>query len=208
MDIIGALTLTPIQAPAVVNATGQSAPVDAVALCKHGALVLQAFNTAGTTPTLALKLQHAPDVNVIGTIAYTGTGNGRITDVVGGPGAVAEDITITFSNATAAAVAGSVSGSLGTATVGTRFNSARISFTLTAGSTAFVNTDEFTVPVAARVFTDVPGGAFAGLTTGASSQKLGLNFDQLGRYLRMHYTIAGTNTPAYVLGVAAISDVE
>jgi hypothetical protein len=125
--------------------------------------------------------------------------------VEAGADAVAEDITITFSNATTAAVVGSVSGSLGSATVGTKFTSAQISFLLTAGATAFVNTDAFTVVVSARTYADVGGGAFTGLTTGTSVQKRNLNFDQLGRYLRMAYTIGGTVSPAYTITVAALS---
>ena len=205
MDIIGDATLTTIQAPASISATGNSAGVDVRTLAGLGCLVLTSRNTAGTNPTLALKLQHSQEADLIGTVAYSGTGNGTITEVEAGAGAVAEDITITFSNATTAAVVGSVSGSLGTATVGTKFTSAQVSFLLTAGSTAFVNTDAFTVPVSARTYADVGGGAFTGLTTGSSVQKVNLNFDKIGRYVRMAYTIGGTVSPAYTLAVAALS---
>lgn len=205
MDIIGDATLTTIQAPASISATGNSAGIDASTLAGLGCLVLTSRNTAGTNPTLALKLQHAQDTDLIGAVAYSGTGTGTITEVEAGADAVAEDITITFSNATTAAVVGSVSGSLGSATVGTKFTSAQISFLLTAGATAFVNTDAFTVAVSARTYADVGGGGFTSLTTGTSVQKRNLNFDQLGRYLRMAYTIGGTVSPAYTITVAALS---
>lgn len=205
MDIIGDATLTAIQSPASISATGNSAGLDARSLAGLGCLMLTSRNTAGTNPTLALKLQHSQDTDLIGAITYSGTGNGTITEVEAGPDAVAEDITITFSNATTAAVVGSVSGALGTATVGTKFSCAQVSLLLTAGSAAFVSTDAFTVPVSARSYADVGGGAFAGLTTGSSVQKLNLNFDRLGRYLRMAYTIGGTVSPAYALAVVALS---
>jgi flagellar hook protein FlgE len=66
----------------------------------------------------------ASGAGAAGTPAYTGTGNGTITNVAAGAGAVAETITITAVDATHFSVSGSVSGALGTATVGTPFVSA------------------------------------------------------------------------------------
>lgn len=206
MDTIGDSTLTTLQLPASISASGNNAGIDARTLIAQGAILMTALKTAGTNPTLAVKLQHAQEADLIGTVAYTGTGNGTITEVEAGPDAVAEDITITFSNATTAAVVGSVSGALGTATVGTKFSCAQIAFLLTAGATAWVNLNAFTVPVSVRTYADVSGGAFTGLTTAASIQKKALNFDSLGRYLRINYVIGGTTSPAYTVAIAAQSN--
>ena len=65
--------------------------------------------------------------------------------VTGGPSSVAENITITATDATHFSVSGSVSGALGTATVGTPFTSGNINFTIAAGTTAFQAGDAFTV---------------------------------------------------------------
>lgn len=202
-DFAGACSQISLLAPQSINADGNTAGVDCRAFVGKVLVTLASLNTAGTNPTLAIKLQHAHEADLIGAISYSGTGNGTLTEVEAGPDAVAETIIITFSNATTAAVSGSVSGSLGTATVGTRFNSAKIGFLLTAGSAAFVNTDAFTVAVSARTYSDVPGGAFAGLTTGASQQKLQVRADTLGRYWRLNHDIGGTNSPAYAYCVTA-----
>lgn len=83
--------------------------------------------------------------------SFTGTGNGTISgpaagqSAIGGSASVAETITITFSSATAFAVSGSVTGSIGSGTVGTAFASDQINFTITAGDTDFVSGDAFTV---------------------------------------------------------------
>lgn len=204
MDILGDSTLTTLQTPASISADGNTAGVNIRTLRGQGAVILTALKTAGTNPTLAIKLQHAANQeDLIGTITYSGTGNGTITQVYAGADAVAEDITVTFSNATTAAVVGATSGALGTATVGTVFSSANVTFLLTAGSTAFVNTDAFTIPVSARTYADVAGGVFTGLTTAASIQKIAVNFDNLGAYLRVNYDIGGTSSPAYTVAITA-----
>lgn len=77
------------------------------------------------------------------TPSFVGTGNGTIS-ALGGSASVVETITVTFTSATAFGVVGSVSGSLGTGTVGTPFTSTKTNFTITAGGTAFVATDAFT----------------------------------------------------------------
>lgn len=73
--------------------------------------------------------------------AYTGTGNGLITNLIGTSSSVVETITVTLSSSSAFAVSGSVTGSMGTGTVGTPFVHAKAHFTVVAGSTAWVNTD-------------------------------------------------------------------
>lgn len=76
---------------------------------------------------------------------YTGTGNGRITGLIGTSSSVQETLTVTFSSATAFSVAGSVTGAMGSGTVGTAFAHARAAFTITAGSTAWVAGDTIQV---------------------------------------------------------------
>lgn len=50
-------------------------------------------------------------------------------------------------------------------------------------------------------YTDVSGGAFTGLTTGSSTQKLSLNKDGLKKYLRVDGDIGGTSSPEYDLSI-------
>ena len=206
MDIIGDSTLTTLQAAAAISADGNTAGVDCRNLIGQGALILTALNTAGTNPTLAVKLQGTQDADVVTSVTHgANTGNGTCTQVYGGPDAVAENITLTFSNDTTAAVVGSVSGALGNATVGTLFSNANVEFLLTAGSAAWINGDTIVIVTTARTYADVAGGAFTGLTTGASIQKKAINFDQVPRYLRVNYDIGGTVSPAYTVAVAAQS---
>ena len=206
MDIIGDSTLTTLQTPAAISADGNNAGVDCRSLIGQGAVILTALNTAGTNPTLAVKLQGTQDADVVTSVTPgANTGNGTCTQVYGGPDAVAENITLTFSNATTAAVVGSVSGALGNATVGTLFSNANVEFLLTAGSAAWINGDTIVIVTTARTYADVAGGAFTGLTTGASIQKKAINFDQVPRYLRVNYDIGGTVSPAYTVAVAAQS---
>lgn len=73
--------------------------------------------------------------------AYTGTGNGTVTALIGTATSVLEVITVTFTSATAFDVAGSVSGSLGSGTVGVAFTASVCAFTLVAGGTAWVAGD-------------------------------------------------------------------
>jgi hypothetical protein len=206
MDIIGDSTLTTLQAPASITTDSSTAGIDCRNLCGQGAILLTAKNIAGTNPTLAVKLQGTQDADVVTSVTPgANTGNGTCTQVYGGPDAVAENITLTFSNATTAAVVGSVSGARGNATVGTLFSDAVVEFMLTAGSAAFINGDTIVIVTTARTYADVSGGAFTGLTTVASIQKNALNFDQLPRYLRVNYDIGGTVSPQYVVAVAAQS---
>lgn len=208
MDIIGDSTLTTLKAPSVVTADASSAGVDCRSLGGQGAIILTALNTAGTNPTMAIKLQGTQDADVVTSVTPgTNAGNGTCTQVYGGPDAVAENITLTFSNATTAAVVGSVSGARGNATVGTLFSDAVVEFMLTAGSAAFEAADTFVIVTTARTYADVADGAFTSLTGAnqASIQKKSINFDQVPRYLRVNFDIGGTVSPSYTLAVAAQS---
>lgn len=84
------------------------------------------------------------------TIIYTpgsaNTGTGIVGSIATKPFAtVNEDITITLSSASAFSVSGSVSGALGSGTVGTLFTATgnKVRFMITAGTVAFVNGDAF-----------------------------------------------------------------
>jgi hypothetical protein len=77
--------------------------------------------------------------------SYVGTGNGTIAGLIGGSASVAEVVTITFTDATHFDVVGSVTGAIGSGVTGTPFTSTKINFLITAGGTAFIAGDEFTV---------------------------------------------------------------
>lgn len=209
MDIIGDSTLTTLQAPASIDADGSTAGIDARNLCGQGAILLTALNTAGTNPTLAIKLQGTADADVVTSVTPgSNTGTGTCTQVYGGPDAVAENITVTVkAGATTASVVGSVSGALADATIGTLYQSAKVEFMLTQGGTAFVENDSFVIVTTARTYADVAGGAFTSLSgaSQASIQKKALDFDKLPRYLRINYDIGGTVSPAYTVAIAAQS---
>lgn len=72
---------------------------------------------------------------------YTGTGDGTISGLIGTASSSYEVITITLTSDTAFSVSGSVTGSMGTGTVGTPFAHAKVAFTVNAGGTAWVNGD-------------------------------------------------------------------
>jgi hypothetical protein len=128
------------------------------------------------------------------------TGNGTFTQVYGGADSVAENITITFSSASAFAVSGSVSSTMAAGTVGTLYSTPQIEFLVTAGSAAFINGDTCVIVTTARTYADVGSGAFTGLTTTGSVQRLAVNLDKLGRYLRLNFDIGGTVGPSYIVG--------
>lgn len=83
-------------------------------------------------------------------LTYAGTGNGTLTAYRGGATALAQTFTITATSATSFDVVGSISGSIGPATVGTPFAHTRVEFTISAGGTAFVAGDVFTLQTAPK----------------------------------------------------------
>ena len=83
-------------------------------------------------------------------LTYTGTGNGTLTGYSGGASSIAETFDITATSSTNFTVVGSVSGSIGPATVGTPFVHAKLEFLLTAGGTVFVNGDLFELSTAPK----------------------------------------------------------
>lgn len=76
-------------------------------------------------------------------LTFAGSGSGRLVGYIGTAGSVAETITCTASNSTTFAVSGSVSGSLGTATVGTLYAGSKCRFTIQAGTPSFAAGDVF-----------------------------------------------------------------
>jgi flagellar hook protein FlgE len=112
-----------------------------------------------------------------GTPAYgTGnTGNGTISGLAATAATVAQTITMTATGATTFAVVGSVSGALGTATVGTPFTSGQLDFTIAAGSTTFSTGDTITVPTTPLTLGNVKGIPITGFADGASNQTFDWN---------------------------------
>jgi hypothetical protein len=145
---------------------------------------------------------------------FVGTGNGTIA-AQGGSASVAETITVTFTSSTAFGVVGSVSGSLGTGTVGTAFTSTKTNFTITAGGTAFVATDAFTFAVCPpwtslrrtsgfEMIWQAPGnGGLDAIIVGAQvfSNVTGDYFDwRLGGFQAFDSALTFQNQPGYVGG--------
>lgn len=103
----------------------------------HLAEILDRFLTGGGIPDETDDGRHF--------VPGTGnTGNGGVYRILGTASSVTETITITLTSSSAFNVAGSVSGSLGSGTVGTPFSSAVADFEVRDGTTAFVATDSFT----------------------------------------------------------------
>jgi len=72
---------------------------------------------------------------------YTGSGDGRIDNIIGTSASVQETITITFTGPTAFNVAGSVTGALAAGTVGTDYTSSVVNFLVSQGSTQWQSGD-------------------------------------------------------------------
>lgn len=199
---VAANTPLVIKAPAAVTADGNTGGVDVSGYTGKMLVVAAICNTAGTTPTMDIKLQSSVDTsNLIITNVYTGTGNGTITEVKAGPDSVAEDITIHMDSATGFTVTGSVSSTIGTGTVGTKFTSSKIEFLITAGTVAFVHTDEWAIHTHAHTWADITDAAFTQVTDTQTIQTLVLETDALPRYIRANMNIEGTNVPSYIVGI-------
>jgi len=113
----------------------------------------------------------------IGTIAYGAgnTGNGTLTDVSPTAATVPQTITLTATSATQFTVTGSVSGALGTATVGTPFTSSQANFTIAAGSAAFAKGDTITVATTPFTLTNLKAIPITGFADGATNQTFNWN---------------------------------
>lgn len=195
----GGSVKTDLKVPASLEASAASSGVDITAYEGECMVLTNILNTNGTTPTCNITLQTSAQADLVNTTNFSGNGTGTLTEVEGGPDAVAEDITITFSNATNAVVAGGTSGALGNATVAVKFSSAPIKFMLTAGDTPFEADDVFTVGTLAREYTDVVSLDSVGSI--GSIQRSTVNTDELGEYLRANIVLSGANA-AYTVGAA------
>lgn len=83
-------------------------------------------------------------------LTFEGVGTGRLRNYIGTNSSVAEMITCTATSSTQFSVVGSVSGSLGTATVGTQFTSSVCSFLIQAIGTPFQSGDVFTFSISPK----------------------------------------------------------
>jgi flagellar hook protein FlgE len=112
-----------------------------------------------------------------GTPTYGGTnvGNGTVSGLAATASTVAQNITLTATSPTQFSVVGSVSGALGTATVGTPFTSGQLDFTINAGSIAFATGDTITVPVTPVKLANVSAIHITGFADGATNQTFNWN---------------------------------
>jgi flagellar hook protein FlgE len=109
--------------------------------------------------------------------AYGGTnvGNGTVSGLATTAATVAQTVTLTATSATQFSVVGSVSGNLGTATVGTPFTSGQLDFTINAGSTAFATGDTATVATTPLTLANVSAIPITGFADGATNQTFNWN---------------------------------
>ncbi|MGA2414029.1 MAG: flagellar hook protein FlgE [Candidatus Sulfotelmatobacter sp.] len=126
------------------------------------------------------------------TVVGTNTGNGTISGVAATAATATQNFVITATSATTFSVVGSVSGALGTATVGVPFTSPQLDFTLTAGSTAFAIGDKFTVPTTPVGLADVKAIPITGFMDGASNQTF--NWNVLSGTAPVLTQVAGAST--------------
>ncbi len=112
-----------------------------------------------------------------GTAAYgaTNAGNGTISGLGTNAATVAQTITITATSATTFSVVGSVSGALGTATVGTPFTSGQLDFTIAPGSKDFATGDTITVPTTPLTLGNLTAIPVTGFADGATNQTFNWN---------------------------------
>lgn len=137
---------------------------------------------------------------------FVGVGTGDLVNYRGKAGTVAQTITITATSPTSFSVVGSVSGSLGTATVGTPFVSAQIDFTITAGGTAYVAGDVWTIGVSPpyQLMRSVNGALRQNLSNGLAG-----SYSQASQVFPASFQMRLIN-PAEVLqiGITAPADIN
>jgi flagellar hook protein FlgE len=109
------------------------------------------------------------------TYGTTNIGNGKVSGLAVPTGSVPQTITMTATSATQFTVVGSVTGALGTATVGTPFTSSQADFTLAAGSTPFVAGDTISLPTTALGLGNITGIPITGFADGATNQTFNWN---------------------------------
>jgi flagellar hook protein FlgE len=114
-----------------------------------------------------------------GTPTYGGTnvGNGTVTGLASTAATATQTFTLTATSATTFSVLGSVSGNVGTATVGVPFTSPQLDLTINAGSTAWATGDTITVPTTPLTLGNINAIPITGFADGASNQTF--NWDVL-----------------------------
>ena len=157
------------------NSWGYSVAVPPSDLLPVGGVAQTGILGAGTLTFNGNGTLIATTPPTVGVPTYSGTGNGVMSGVTAGPAAVAETFTIAAVDATHFTVTGSVSGLLGTATVGTPFTSGQVGFSIAAGSTAFVAGDTFTVATAPGALGAIPPIPINNFADGASNQTFSWN---------------------------------
>jgi flagellar hook protein FlgE len=112
-----------------------------------------------------------------GAPAYGGTnvGNGTATALATTAATVAQTITMTATSATQFSVVGSISGALGTATVGIPFTSPQFDCTINSGSTAFATGDTISVATTPLTLANLNAIPITGFADGASNQTFNWN---------------------------------
>lgn len=115
----------------------------------------------------------------VGTATYgaNNVGNGTVSNLAATSSTVGETFTLTATSATAFSVVGSVSGNVGTATVGVPFTSPELDLTVNGGTTAFATGDTITVPTTPLTVGNVTKIPITGFADGATNQTF--NWDLL-----------------------------
>ncbi len=112
-----------------------------------------------------------------GAPAYTAgnVGNGTVSGLASTAATATQTFTLAATSATTFSVVGSVSGNVGTATVGVPFTSPQLDLTINAGSTAWATGDTITVPTTPLTLGDVSAIPITGFADGASNQTFNWN---------------------------------
>jgi phage tail sheath protein FI len=129
---------------------------------EYGLFALNQYLSVGNRAYVVRASVDLADSDIITLTAtppgFTGTGNGTLASIgINQDTAVAELWTITATSPTTFSVEGFVSGPQGNATVGVPYNNGVISFTITAGLTPFVATDEFSLNIVSATVTNPLG---------------------------------------------------
>jgi flagellar hook protein FlgE len=109
------------------------------------------------------------------TYGASNVGNGTVSGLGVESATVPQTFTLTATSATTFSVVGSVSGNLGTATVGTAFTSPQVNFTINQGTTAFATGDTITVPATPLTLNNITNIPINGFADGASNQTFNWN---------------------------------
>jgi flagellar hook protein FlgE len=170
--------------PADLNSVGGVPPTGIVAtgtLTFDGNGVLIGTGGGAGTPVYGPKVGGGANV-----------GNGTISGLAANAATVAQNIVLTATSATQFSVVGSVSGALGTATVGTPFTSGQLDLTIAAGSTAFAAGDTITVPTTRLTVGNVNAIPITGFADGANNSTF--NWDLLSGTSPVVTQVAGPSS--------------